>query len=806
MSAKEPKKTTSAKKADDRQEVIQRNVLPIPDVTPPGLTTFDAKDPDTHYLPIRQLRPPQSAPNVLLILIDDAGYGSSSAFGGPCHTPNFEKLGANGLRYTRFHTTALCSPTRAALLSGRNHHSVGMGSITEFATAAPGQNSMKPNTCASLAETLKLNGYSTAQFGKCHEVPVWESSAVGLFDHWPTGGGGFQHFYGFIGGETNQYYPNLFEGTTRVEPRKTPEEGYTLNEDLADHAIGWIRQQKALTPDKPFFVYYAPGATHAPHHVPKEWADKYKGKFDHGWDKVREETFARQKKLGVIPKDCELTKRHPEIPAWDAVDAKMKPVLSRQMEVYAGFMEQTDQQVGRVITALQDLKILDDTLVYLIVGDNGASAEGSLQGTFNEMLTLAGFANLETAESLMPKINDFGTPKSYNHYAVGWAHAMDTPYQWTKQVASHWGGTRNGAIIHWPSRIKGKGEVRAQFHHVIDVAPTVLEVAGLPQPLMVNGVLQRPIEGVSMAYSFNDANAADRHETQYFEMFGNRGIYHKGWTAVTKHRTPWETGMIKTVAFNDDQWELYDTSKDWSQARDLSREQPEMLKKLQQLWLIEAVKYNVLPLDDRMAERGNAEIAGRPDLIAGNRQIVFGPTARVPGLAIITMQNKSYAITAEIEVPESGAEGVIVANGGITGGFSLYMKNGKPKYSYNFFGLEETFVEGNSAIPPGKHQVRMEFAYDGGGIAKGGKVSLFVNGKKTGEGRISRTEPFAFGEETCDVGFESGSPVTSDYPKGRDAEFSGQVNWVEFDAGIAADDSNHLISADERLQVAMARQ
>jgi len=806
MSAKEPKKTTSAKKADDRQEVIQRNVLPIPDVAPPGLTTFDAKDPDTHYPPIRQLRPPQSAPNVLLILIDDAGYGSSSAFGGPCHTPNFEKLGANGLRYTRFHTTALCSPTRAALLSGRNHHSVGMGSITEFATAAPGQNSMKPNTCASLAETLKLNGYSTAQFGKCHEVPVWESSAVGPFDHWPTGGGGFQHFYGFIGGETNQYYPNLFEGTTRVEPRKTPEEGYTLNEDLADHAIGWIRQQKALTPDKPFFVYYAPGATHAPHHVPKEWADKYKGKFDHGWDKVREETFARQKKLGVIPKDCELTKRHPEIPAWDAVDAKMKPVLSRQMEVYAGFMEQTDQQVGRVITALQDLKILDDTLVYLIVGDNGASAEGSLQGTFNEMLTLAGFANLETAESLMPKINDFGTPKSYNHYAVGWAHAMDTPYQWTKQVASHWGGTRNGAIIHWPSRIKGKGEVRAQFHHVIDVAPTVLEVAGLPQPLMVNGVLQRPIEGVSMAYSFNDANAADRHETQYFEMFGNRGLYHKGWTAVTKHRTPWETGMIKTVAFNDDQWELYDTSKDWSQARDLSTEQPEMLKKLQQLWLIEAVKYNVLPLDDRMAERGNAEIAGRPDLIAGNRQIVFGPTARVPGLAIITMQNKSYAITAEIEVPESGAEGVIVANGGITGGFSLYMKNGKPKYSYNFFGLEETFVEGNSAIPPGKHQVRMEFAYDGGGIAKGGKVSLFVDGKKTGEGRISRTEPFAFGEETCDVGFESGSPVTSDYPKGRDAEFSGQVNWVEFDAGIAADDSNHLISADERLQVAMARQ
>jgi arylsulfatase len=799
-------KPSKVVKSDDGRDPVQRSVLPIPDVTPPGLTTFDAKDPDTKYPPIRQLRPPAGAPNVLVVLIDDAGFGSSSAFGGPCQTPNFEKLAAGGLRYTRFHTTALCSPTRAALLSGRNHHSVGMGSITEFATSAPGQNSMKPNTCAALAETLKLNGYSTAQFGKSHEVPVWESSAIGPFDHWPTGGGGFQYFYGFIGGETNQYYPGLYEGTTRIEPPRTPEEGYTLNEDLADHAIAWIRQQKALAPDKPFFVYYAPGATHAPHHVPKEWADKYKGKFDKGWDALREETFARQKTLGVIPKHCELTKRHPEIPAWDAVDPKMKPMLCRQMEVYAGFMEQTDHHVGRVLDALKDLEILDETVVYLIIGDNGASAEGSLQGTFNEMVTLGGFGALETAESLIPKINDFGTPKSYNHYAVGWAHAMDTPYQWTKQVASHFGGTRNGTIVHWPKGITGTGEVRTQFHHVIDVAPTILELAGVPQPLMVNGVLQRPIEGVSMAYSFNDAAAAERHETQYFEMFGNRGIYHKGWTAVTKHRTPWETGQVKTIAFNDDIWELYDTSKDWSQAKDLAREQPEILHKLQQLWLIEAVKYNVLPLDDRMAERGNAEIAGRPELIAGERQIVFGPTTRVPGLAMITLQNKSHAITADITVPKSGAEGVIAAMGGITGGFSLYAKGGKLKYCYNFFGLQQTIVESPAAIPPGHHQVRMEFAYDGKGIAKGGKVSLFVDGKKAGEGRLEQTEPFAFGEETCDIGHEGGSPVTGDYGQNGNTKFSGQVNWVEFDAGTATDDQNHLISAEERLKVAMAKQ
>jgi arylsulfatase A-like enzyme len=559
---------------------------------------------------------------------------------------NFEKLAVNGLRFTRFHTTALCSPTRQAMLTGRNHHSVGMGGITEIATSAPGYNSILPNTCAPLARTLKLNGYSTAQFGKCHEVPVWQTSPMGPFDAWPSGGGGFEYFYGFIGGETNQYYPALYEGTTPIEPEKTPEQGYHLTDDLTTKAINWIRQQKALMPDKPFFTYFAPGATHAPHHVPKEWADKYKGKFDQGWDKLREETFARQKTLGVIPEDCELTQRHAEIPAWDTIAAEMKPVLVRQMEVYAGFMEHTDHHVGRLIDGLKDLGILDDTLIYLIIGDNGASAEGSLQGCFNEMAPLTGFPQLETAQFLTERLDKLGGPEAYNHYAVGWAHALCAPYQWTKQVASHFGGTRNGTIVHWPKGIKAKGEIRTQFHHVIDVAPTILEAAGLPEPVFV------------MLYAFNDAKAAERRETQYFEMAGIRGIYHKGWTAVTRHRTPWLTGAVKLLAFDDDVWELYDTATDWTQSKNLAKDHPDKLHALQRLWLIEAVKYNVLPIDDRFAERANPDIAGRPQLIKGNRQILFRGMGRLTESSIVNTKNKSHALTAEVIVPPTGAEGV----------------------------------------------------------------------------------------------------------------------------------------------------
>src|SRR5881227_2314504 len=464
-----------------------RTMLPIPDRPVPGLTTYDAKDPGTAFPPIEPLRPPPGAPNVLIVLLDDVGFGASSAFGGPCQTPTAERLAKEGLKYNRFHTTALCSPTRAAMLSGRNHHTVGMGGITEIATSAPGYNSLRPNTCAPLAETLKLNGYSTAQFGKCHEVPVFESSPIGPFDHWPTGSG-FEHFYGFIGGESNQYYPELWDGTTPIEPERTPEEGYHLMKDLADKAIGYIRQQKAIAPDKPFFVYFAPGATHAPHHVPKDWVAKYKGKFDQGWDTLREETFARQKKLGVIPPDCELTKRPEDIPAWEKMDAKLRPVLAREMEIYAAFLEFADYHTGRVIDSLTDLGILDDTLIYYIIGDNGASAEGSLIGSFNEV-ALGEAPDLMTPELLIERIDDLGSASAQNHYAVGWAHAMDTPYQWTKQVASHFGGTRNGTIVHWPNRIKAKGEIRSQFHHVIDVAPTILEIAKLPAPVIVNGVM-----------------------------------------------------------------------------------------------------------------------------------------------------------------------------------------------------------------------------------------------------------------------------------------------------------------------------
>src|ERR1700723_125504 len=672
-----------------------RSHLPIPTPEPPGLITLGDKDPDNKFPPIEQLRPPKGAPNVLIILIDDAGFGSASAFGGPCQTPSAEKLAASGLKYNRFHTTALCSPTRQALLTGRNHHSAGMGGITEIATGAPGYNSVLPNTISPLARTLKLNGYSTAQFGKCHEVPVWETSPVGPFDAWPTGGGGFEYFYGFIGGEANQWYPTIYEGTTPVDPKKTPEEGYHFMEDMTDKAMAWISQQKALAADKPFFVYFAPGATHAPHHVPKEWADKYKGKFDQGWDKLREEIFARQKKLGVIPQDCQLTARHAEIPAWDEMPAELKPVLAREMEVYAGFMEYTDHHVGRLVDTLKKLNLLDDTLIYYIIGDNGASAEGTLNGTYNEMINFNGAAALETPQFLTERLDKLGGPESYNHYAVGWAHSMNTPYQWTKQVASHWGGTRNGTIVHWPKGVKGKGEIRSQFHHVIDVAPTILELAGLPHPLSVNGVQQRPIEGVSMAYAFNDAAAADRHETQYFEMFGNRGIYPKGWTAVTRHKTPWLLIGEVTPPFDDDVWEFYDTSKDWSQANDLSKQMPDKLHEMQRLWLIEAVRNNVLPLDDNLAARINSDTAGRPVLIKGKSQILFGSMGRLSENSVLNLKNKSHAVTAEIVVPASGAEGVIVAQGGNIGGWSLYAKGGKLKYCYNLLGIQQFYAESN---------------------------------------------------------------------------------------------------------------
>ena len=679
-----------------------------------------------------------------------------------------------------------------------------MGGITEIATSAPGYSSLRPDDCAPLAETLKLNGYCTAQFGKCHEVPVWQTSPMGPFDNWPGGGGGFEYFYGFLGGETNQYAPALYENQTPVEPDRTPEEGYHLTEDMTDRAISWVRQQKALMPDKPFFAYFAPGATHAPHHVPVEWSDKYRGRFDQGWDALREETFARQKELGVVPESAELTARHDEIPAWDETPEDLRPVMARQMEVYAGFLEHTDHHVGRLVDALAELEILDDTLVYVIIGDNGASAEGDLYGSFNELLVLNGASALQTTEFMASRMDDFGTPAAYNHYAVGWAHAMNTPYQWTKQVASHWGGTRNGTIVHWPSGIEAKGEVRNQFHHVIDVAPTVMEAAGLTEPTFVHGIQQRPYEGVSMSHTFEDADGAEHHETQYFEMFVNRGIYHQGWTAVTRHSTPWVVSAT-LPSYDEDRWELYGPD-DWTQAHDLAAENPEKLGHLQQKFLLEASKYKVFPLDDRRIERFNPGLAGRPTLIRGNSQVLFGGMGRLTENVVLNVKNKSHAVTADVTVPEGGANGVIVAQGGAFGGWCIYLHEGRASYCYNLFGIQRFYVHADQTVPSGDHQVRLEFGYDGGGLGKGGTADLYVDGTQVASGRVEGTVPMLFsGDETLDVGSDSGTPVSDEYGS-RDSVFTGRIHRVQIDLGDDAQDNDHLITVEERMRIITTRQ
>jgi arylsulfatase len=779
-----------------------RSHLPMRNTVPARFIPYDAKDPDMVKTPIIELRPPEGAPNVLIVLIDDCGFGATSAFGGPVSTPTAEKLAAGGLKYNRFHTTAICSATRQALLTGRNHHNAGMAGITEIATGQPGYCSVLPNSIAPLAKTLKLNGYSTAQFGKCHEVPVWQSSPAGPFDQWPTGGGGFEYFYGFVGGEAHQWYPSLYEGTTPIEAPKTPEEGYHLMEDMTDKAIAWTQQQKSLAPDKPFFIYFAPGATHAPHHVPKEWADKYKGKFDKGWDALRQEIFARQKKLGVIPADAELTPRPKDVPGWDDMPEAFKPVLRRQMEVYAGFLAFADHHIGRLVEAIEKMGQADNTLIYYIAGDNGASAEGSINGCYNEMSYFNQLQHLETAEYLNKHMDKLGGPESYNHYAVGWAHALNTPLQWTKQVASHWGGTRNGTIVHWPKGIKAKGELRTQFSHVIDVAPTILEAAGIPEPVSVDGINQDPIDGASMLNSFNDAKAPEHHDTQYFEVMGNRAIYHKGWTAVTKHYTPW----INTprIPLDDDLWELYNTNTDWSQAHDLAKQMPDKLREMQRLFIIEATRNKVLPLDDRMFEKINPDTAGRPVLIKGKTQLLAGGMGHLSENCVLSIKNKSHSVTAEIVVPKGGAEGVIIAQGADIGGWSLYALGGKLKYCYNWGGFKHFIVESAERIPAGDHQVRMEFAYAGGGLGKGGKATLFIDGKKDGEGVVGATLAMIFSaDDGCDVGKDGGSAVSPDYKPG-DNSFNGKVKGVLL--SIAEDDGKHVVDPAEAIRMAMARQ
>jgi arylsulfatase len=754
-----------------------REVLPIPQTGRKPVTPQDARQ--AKAPPIHPLRPPAGAPNVIIVLVDDMGFGASTAYGGPCRMPTAERLAAEGLKYTRFHTVAICSATRAALLTGRNHHTVNMGNITETATGFPGYSSVRPDNCAPLAQMLRLNGYNTAAFGKMHQTPVWETSASGPFDRWPTGEG-FEHFYGFLGAESNQWNPTPYEGTTPVDAPDDP--NYHFSVDITDRAIAFIRNQQSMTPDKPFFLYLSFGATHDPHHVPKEWIDKYKGQFDHGWDKQRELTFARQQALGVIPQDARLTERSKGIPAWDELSADDKRVAARLMECYAGYAEHTDAQVARLIDRLRDLGIFNSTLLFYNLGDNGASAEGGLAGSFNWIKSVNAIP--DTTADILPHLDEIGSPKAYNHYPVGWAHAMDTPYQWTKQIASHWGGTRNGMVVHWPDGIKAKGEVRNQFCHCIDIVPTILDAARLPQPVYVNGIQQHPIEGVGFGYTFDDAKAAERHTTQYFEVGGARGMYHEGWTACVSHSIPWIlTG--KLPAFDEDVWELY-APGDWTQAENIAATNPAKLAELKQLFLIEGAKYNVFPLDDRKAERLNAELAGRPELQTGTSQTLYPGMTHLNENTVINIKNKSYTISAEFEVPQGGASGAIIVQGGRFAGWSLYLLAGVPAHCYNWFDKERYYVRGTIALTPGTHTLRYEFAYDGGGVGKGGTGTLFVDDTKAGQVRVEKTVAFIFsGDDFMDIGEDSGAPVVEEYdtPGGR---FTGKIHWVRMEIGTDA--------------------
>ena len=754
-----------------QQPVLDRTSLPIKEPAYPPITELDARN--AKAPPRFEVKAPQGAPNVLIVLIDDMGFGMSSAFGGPIKMPTLERLAAGGLKYNRFHTTSLCSPTRTALLSGRNHHMNNMGAITEAATAFPGNTGQRPASVAPLAEMLRLNGYSTAFFGKNHETAAWEVSPSGPTDRWPTRSG-FDKFYGFIGGETNQWAPFLYDGLSPIEPPDAPSYHFTV--DMTNQAIAWTRFQKSLTPDKPFFVYYAPGATHAPHHVPKAWADKYKGKFDQGWDKLREETLARQIALGVVPAGTKLAGKPKDIKDWSALTADEKRLFARQMEVYAGFGEQTDFEIGRYIDAIAEMGQLDNTLVFYIVGDNGTSAEGSMNGLFNEMTYFNRVP--EEVPELLKHLDDWGGPSTYPHMAAGWAVAGDTPFMWTKQVASNFGGTRNGMVVYWPKGIKSKNQLRTQFHHVIDVAPTVLEAAHLPEPKSVNGTVQAPIEGVSMVYSFDDAKAADRRTRQYFEMFGNRAIYADGWYAGTVHRYPWSTDVIHPLA--EDVWELYDTRSDFSLANDLAAKNPAKVKELQAVFLEEAKKFRVLPIDDRSVERLNPATAGRPDLMGGRTTLsLYDGMKGMSENVFINVKNRSHTISADLSVPAGGANGMILCQGGRFGGWALYMRDGKPAYTYNYLGLETFSVMGSRAVSPGKANVRYEFVSDGPGFGKGGSAILYINGDKVGEAKFPHTQGVMFSaDETADVGIDDATPVVESVGSGHKSRFTGTIEKV----------------------------
>ncbi|MBT3247910.1 MAG: arylsulfatase [Actinobacteria bacterium] len=699
---------------------------------------------------------PAGAPNVVVVLLDDVGFGSFSTFGGPITTPACDRVAAQGLRYNQFHTTALCAPTRASLLTGRNHHTVHMGCITEVANSFPGYDSIIPAEAATVAEVLRSNGYTTGMFGKGHLTPRWEVGPAGPFDRWPTGLG-FDRFYGFPGAETSQFEPALYDQTTPIEPY-VGREDYHLTEDLAEQSINWMQQVKAHRPDRPFFCYFAPGAVHTPLQVPADWLDQFAGQFDEGWDALRQQIFEKQLTLGVIPAGTVNTPRPEEIPSWDEYPDRYKPVARRLMEVFAAFLAHTDAQVGKLIDALETMGEWENTLFVYVTGDNGASAEGTIHGAWSAPSFQNGVH--EDPEWLLEHMDDFGTAACECHYNVGWAWAQDAPFQWMKQVASHFGGTRNAMALSWPQRITDAGGLRTQFHHVVDLAPTIYEAAGVKPPEVVNGVKQMPIEGTSMGYSFDEATAVSKRTTQYFEILGNRAIYHEGYIASCFHgRVPWIRMARQPFDGPQEKWELYDITTDFSQSHDLAKEQPERLAEMKELFDAEARRNGVYPLSDP-GDRLTADTRP-PSPLQGAKQATYTTAhVRMPEGSVIDIKNRSFDLVARLEVDASDVEGVIVCQGGNLNGWTLYLQEGRPVYHYNLFGHQRTTVEASEPLTPGPHEVRVFFDYDGG-FGKGGTAHLFVDQELLASERIEATVPvvFSMSGETFDVGVDTGAPV-----------------------------------------------
>ncbi|MCY2974838.1 MAG: arylsulfatase [Planctomycetota bacterium] len=745
--------------------------LPQPDPAFKGKIGETYKDSTPSFpMPVKAAK---GSPNVLLILLDDVGFGMCSTYGGPVPTPHMDELGRNGLKYNRFHTTALCSPTRGALLAGRNHHSIATGVIIEMGTGYPGYTGVIPRSTALVSQMLRDNGYATGMFGKWHNTPEPDISPAGPFDRWPTGLG-FDYFYGFNQGETHQFYPVIYRNTSWVPQPKTPEQGYHFTADMTDEAIAWTRNIRAADPDKPWFNYFSTSGVHAPHHAPKEWLAKYIGKFDHGWDKQRVLTHAKQIEMGIVPKGTKLTPRPKEVPSWDSQSADAKKVYTRLMENYAAYMAYTDYEVGRLIESLRESGELDNTLLMYIVGDNGASAEGGLEGTFSEIASLLGVQL--GLESSLKRIDEIGGPTSEPHVPVGWAWAMNAPFQWTKQVASHFGGTRNPMVVHWPQGINAKGEIRNQFHHVIDVVPTILEACKIPEPKVVNGIAQKPIEGVSMLYSFDENSAKDRRTTQYFELATNRAIYHDGWVACSKYGLPWETAG-RGDGFVNASWELYNVNEDFSQAEDLAAKNPKKLIELKAKFMEEAKKFDVFPLDSRFSERMDPKlrIAGEPK----KSWTYFGNNVWLPEPIGPQLFPRSHTITAELNIPKSGAEGVVACAGAFSAGWSLYVKDQKPAFRYTYFDVADVTIPGTESLPEGKAVIKTEFVPDGSREG-GGTLKLFVNGKPAGQGKLTRSA-FRHGLEPFEIGRDSITPVDPAYQSKGSYAFTGTIEKVQFE-------------------------